>query len=162
MPAAYIGLGSNLDNPIVQIKKAISALAKIEEIEVVQVSSLYQTQPWGPIQTQPKFINAVAELSTVLSPLELLECLLTIENQQGRDRTTERYGPRTLDLDILLYGVERFFHPELEIPHPKLAERDFVVYPLLEIAPDGYLPDGRSLSNLAVSLPSSDIEIIRG
>lgn len=147
MKITYVGLGSNLNNPCLQLQTALNSLAELEQSQLMKVSRFYQSKPWGPIQDQPPFVNAVAELSTDLDPLNLLQQLKQIEQQQGRE-LGERYGPRSIDLDILLYGEEAFERDSLIIPHPKLGERDFVIYPLLEIAPHLVLPNGLSLSLL--------------
>lgn len=140
MVIAYIGIGSNLNNPLQQVKLSLAALAKIPQTEVIKVSSLYCTYPWG-VAEQPLYINAVAALKTTLLPLDLLKQLWIIENQQGRVRVShERFGPRTLDLDILVYGDLCLTTETLVVPHPRIVERDFVLYPLAEIAPTLNLP----------------------
>lgn len=138
MNSAYIGIGSNLDHPVKQVKAAILSLASMEQLHVSLVSSLYCSEPWG-VTNQPLFINCVVAVETSLSPLGLLNTLFSIEEAQGRIRQ-ERYGPRTLDLDLLLYGNETMHTPELTLPHPRMIERDFVLYPLAEIASSLYLP----------------------
>ncbi len=135
MVTAYIALGSNLNNPIQQVEQALAALTHLPQTQLLKHSKLYQTKPLGP-QDQPDFINAVAALETQLSPEDFLLALQTIENQQGRVRTEKRWGPRTLDLDIMLYGKEIKNTPALIIPHPGLATREFWRIPLQEIAPD--------------------------
>jgi 2-amino-4-hydroxy-6-hydroxymethyldihydropteridine diphosphokinase len=135
MITAYIGLGSNLQNPVQQIENAILALQKLPETFVKAVSSLYQTKPVGWLD-QPDFINAVCELHTELSAQVLLAHLLDIEQDQGRIRNGIKNQPRTLDLDLLLYGNEIIHESNLIIPHPRLQQRAFVLVPLLEIAPD--------------------------
>ena len=133
---AYIGLGSNLNNPAEQINKAVEALNNLPKSQLKKVSQLYPNPPMGP-QDQPDFINAVAALDTELEPLELLKYLQKIEDQQGRERNIiQRWGPRTLDLDILLYGDVYLHTEKLTIPHPGLSYRNFVLLPLREIAPD--------------------------
>ncbi len=144
---AYIGLGSNLDNPIHQIKQALLALDALPNTQLRAQSALYRSKPLGP-QNQPDYINAVAVLNTTLSPLALLDMMQTIENQQGRIRGAQRWGPRTLDLDMLLYDNKQLQNPRLTLPHPGLYERAFVLYPLYECAPDLVLPDGQPLSSL--------------
>ncbi|MFU8797405.1 MAG: 2-amino-4-hydroxy-6-hydroxymethyldihydropteridine diphosphokinase, partial [Gammaproteobacteria bacterium] len=131
----YIGLGSNLENPVKQVQKALLALKKLPKTNFVNASKLYCNKPLGP-QNQPDFVNVVAKLETQLSPEELLSELLLIEQQQGRQRTGERWGPRTLDLDIILYGDLVLHTPTLIIPHPGLADRHFWRSPLKEL---GYL-----------------------
>ncbi len=144
---AYIGLGSNLDDPVAQIRQAIAALENLPHSELEQVSSLYRSAPMGP-QGQPDYINAVAKLKTTLQPLELLSILQAIENDQGRVRTI-RWGARTLDLDVLLFDDLEMQSERLTIPHPGLAEREFVVIPLAEIAKqDLHIPNVGELADL--------------
>ena len=145
---AFVGLGSNLGEREATLWKALEGLGATEGIEVVAVSSLRETDPVGMVD-QPCFVNAAAALETSLRPRELLERLLDVERSLGRDRAVEeRWGPRTLDLDLLLYGGESIDEPGLEVPHPRLAERAFVLEPLLELDPDLRLPDGRPLRDL--------------
>jgi 2-amino-4-hydroxy-6-hydroxymethyldihydropteridine diphosphokinase len=153
---AYIGIGSNLDDPVSQVRQAIPALNAIPRSRCVVCSPLYRSQPLGP-PGQPDYINAVAELVTALTALELLAVLQAIENKHGRVRTI-RWGPRTLDLDMLLYGDLILADPRLTVPHPRLHERAFVLYPLYAIAPDLKLPDGRALEMLLRCCPPGDIE----
>lgn len=130
---AYIALGSNLDNPRKQILTAVNAINALPDCEVVQCSSLYETEPVGYLD-QPNFINAVLEARTSLSPLALLHALQSIELQQGRLRSIKN-GPRTLDLDLILYENVEILSEELVLPHPRMHERGFVLIPLYEIAP---------------------------
>jgi len=151
MVRVYIGLGSNLDDPLSQIKAAIAELAHLPQSSLHAASPLYRTPPLGPAD-QPDYINAVVALDTALEPLELLDELQRIEQLHGRVRGALRWGPRTLDLDLLLYG-DRFFTIErLTVPHPGLRERPFVIFPLQAIAPDLILPDGTPLASLAEKL----------
>lgn len=143
---AYIGLGANLASPARQIWQALHRLAALPDSHLAGVSALYQSSPMGP-QDQPDYINAVAALDTTLSPEVLLDALQAIEQCQGRLRQ-RRWGERTLDLDLLLYGNEQWHSPRLTIPHPGLSERDFVLVPLASLAPDLQLPDGRALASL--------------
>ena len=143
---AYIALGSNLNDPLLQVQTAIKELQQHPDFKLEKVSSLYQTKPVGMIN-QPDFINAVVAISTNLNPEELLKILLELEQQHQRIRK-ERWGPRTLDLDILLYDDLTLTEPGLTLPHPRLTERAFVLKPLAEIAPDLCLPDGRKLQDL--------------
>lgn len=154
---AFIGLGSNLDEPKTQILRAIAALRGLPLSRLTAVSRLYRSAPMGPAD-QPDYINAVAMLDTRLSPIELLDALQAIEQAQGRVRGAERWGPRTLDLDLLLYGTERIESERLLVPHPGMAERNFVLYPLSELSPELVLPDGRSLRQLLAACPSEGIE----
>ncbi len=142
----YIGLGSNLADPQRQLQQALSSLSSTSGISEVYCSRFYGSKAIGPGQ-QSDYVNAVARLETALSPLALLDALQTIENQQGRVRR-ERWGARTLDLDLLLYGDQVIDHPRLVVPHPRLTERSFVLVPLQELTPDLRLPDGTHLSGL--------------
>ena len=130
----FIGLGSNLDNPRRQVETALEELDRIEQTALLKASSLYGTPPMGP-QDQPNFVNAVALLETALDAETLLHRLQQIENSHQRKRG-QRWGPRTLDLDLLLYGDEIIDLPDLEVPHPGIAQRAFVLLPLIEIAQD--------------------------
>ncbi|MBO9662380.1 2-amino-4-hydroxy-6-hydroxymethyldihydropteridine diphosphokinase [Dokdonella sp.] len=136
---AYVGLGSNLDGPEQRVRHALNALGTIERTRLVRHSRLYRTAPWGR-GGQPDFINAAAQLSTALSPRELLDALLALEIEQGRHRDGSRWGPRTLDLDLLVHGEARIAEPGLALPHPHIAERAFVLLPLAEIAPELVIP----------------------
>ena len=135
---AYIGLGTNLGNRVENIRAALRKLGDLPTIEIVRVSSVYETAPVG-VTDQPEFLNLVAAARTSLAPSALLDALLNIENQMGRVRT-KRWGPRVIDLDLLLYGGEQVAFPELIVPHPRLRERAFVLVPLAEIAPELVLP----------------------
>ncbi|WP_295448502.1 2-amino-4-hydroxy-6-hydroxymethyldihydropteridine diphosphokinase [uncultured Thiodictyon sp.] len=139
---AYIGLGSNLDDPRAQLCRAIHELAGLPGCTLRARSSLYATAPLGPV-AQPEFVNAVAVLTTKLTPLALLGALQGIERDHGRVRDGARWGPRTLDLDLLLYGDWQLQLPGLTLPHPEMARRAFVLVPLAEIAPAGLLIPGQ-------------------
>jgi 2-amino-4-hydroxy-6-hydroxymethyldihydropteridine diphosphokinase len=142
---AYIGLGANLGDREGNLRVALERLADLGSL---RVSSFRETDPVG-VTDQPRFVNAVAELETVLGARELLEKLLEIERQLGRDRgSEERWGPRTIDLDLLLFGNEVIDEPGLSVPHPRLAERRFVLEPLHELDPGLELPDGRAVGEL--------------
>jgi 2-amino-4-hydroxy-6-hydroxymethyldihydropteridine diphosphokinase len=132
----YIGLGSNLGDREATIRRALEVLEADAAIEVVGVSSLKETDPVG-LEQQPRFLNGAAALRTDLAPRALLERMLAVERQLGRDRSGPRFGPRTIDLDLLLYGDRRVDLPGLQVPHPRLAERRFVLEPLAEL--DGNL-----------------------
>ncbi|MGF1732029.1 2-amino-4-hydroxy-6-hydroxymethyldihydropteridine diphosphokinase [Photobacterium kasasachensis] len=147
MIRAYIAIGSNLGDPVAQAKKAIAALKEVPEIQVVAESSLYSSTPMGP-QDQPDYINAVVAIDTTLSPLDLLDRTQAIELEHGRVRKAERWGPRTLDLDIILYGDLVHNCERLTVPHYGMKVREFVLYPLAEIAPDLILPDQTALQTL--------------
>lgn len=136
---SYIGLGSNLDNPELQLEMALAALDDIPDTSLVKYSSFYRSIPLGPSE-QPDFINAVALLDTRLTARQLLSQSQLIENRQGRVRGGQRWGPRILDLDILLYGDQVIDEHELTVPHPGIRYRNFVLMPLLELAPDLEVP----------------------
>lgn len=139
---AFIGLGSNLGDSVATLRAALRALDALPDTRLVRASKLYRTPAWG-VTEQPDFINAVAMLHTRRAPRRLLEDLLEIERHAGRQRLadgSDRWGPRTLDLDLLLYGETRIDEPGLHVPHPRLHERAFVLVPLAEIAPDACIP----------------------
>ena len=145
---AYLGIGTNLGDRQANVKEALRKLDELPTINLVRVSSLYETAPVG-LTDQPEFLNLVAAVRTSLAPPALLDALLNIENQMGRVRT-ERWGPRVIDLDLLLYGSEQVDLPQLTVPHPRLRERAFVLVPLAEIAPELRLPeDGKRAADLA-------------
>lgn len=139
---AFVGLGTNLGDRLSNLRRAVDAL-DTKGVSVVQVSSVYETDPVGP--RQPDFLNAVCEIETGLAPGELLEVLKEIESELGRSRS-ERWGPREIDLDLLLYGDESIEEPGLTVPHPELIKRDFVMVPLLELDTGLELPSGEPLS----------------
>jgi len=136
---AYIGLGSNLEDPVAQVKEALEELDAVPDSVLVAQSSLYSSKPMGP-EDQPDYVNAVAELNTLLSPGELLEALISIEDTLGRKRGGEKWGPRIIDLDLLLYGKKKIKTDVLVVPHPGLHERDFVMFPLAELAGNINIP----------------------
>ncbi len=140
MEEAYIGLGSNLQQPEQQIKQARGVIAEHEAMVEIAFSSLYASSPMGP-QDQPDYVNAVMKIETSLTAIGLLRALQMIENQQGRVRKKEQWGARTLDLDILIFADQQIQQAGLVVPHMGLAERAFVLYPLQEIAPaDLHIP----------------------
>lgn len=143
---SFISLGSNLGEPALQIQQALEALSHLQNSTLGAVSPRYRNPAIGPGQ-QPDYLNAVAELHTSLDALTLLSHLQNIELTQGRVRT-ERWGPRTLDIDLLLYGNAFIDLPQLQVPHPRMRARNFVLYPLYDIAPDLTLPHGTSLRAL--------------
>ncbi|MEZ8188954.1 MULTISPECIES: 2-amino-4-hydroxy-6-hydroxymethyldihydropteridine diphosphokinase [Vibrio] len=147
MITAYIAVGSNLADPVSQANLAIETLKNLPRTTFVATSQLYSSTPMGP-QNQPDYINAVVAIKTELTPIELLDCTQKIEQEQGRVRKDERWGPRTLDLDIVLYGNEVIDSERLTVPHYGMKEREFVLYPLSEIAPSLQLPDGTELTEL--------------
>jgi 2-amino-4-hydroxy-6-hydroxymethyldihydropteridine diphosphokinase len=146
---ACIGIGSNLNNPRQQVIDAIERLDELQSGHILRHSSLYQSAPFGPV-SQDDFINAVAIIETVETPEGLLACLKEIERDAGRDPQAERWGPRVIDLDILLYGSETVDLPGLTIPHPGIAARNFVLLPLREIAPDLVIPGLGPLAATAI------------
>lgn len=153
----YIGLGSNLAEPRQQLEAALKALAQVPATKVAAVSPLYASDPLGP-PDQPRYVNAVAALDTDLEPLALLDALQAIELEQGRVRKDERWGPRSLDLDILLFGERMIDEPRLSVPHYHMHARAFVLYPLADLAPHLRFPDGRSLPELLAACPFSGLE----
>ena len=145
---AYVGLGGNLGDRRALLDAAVEALRREPGIEVVAVSSYRETEPVGVVD-QPSFLNGAVAVETTLSARELLDRLLAVERSLGRMRESEeRHGPRTIDLDLLLYGGETVDEPGLTVPHPRLAERAFALEPLVELDPALSLPDGRSLGAL--------------
>ncbi len=142
----YLGLGSNLENPVAQVRQAITELAELPDCHLEAASSLYRSSPMGPAD-QPDYINAVARLKTRLKPLQLLEAIQGIELAHGRERK-ERWGARTLDIDLLLYGDEVIDLEELTVPHPGLHLRNFVLYPLREVASGIEIPGCGALDEL--------------
>jgi 2-amino-4-hydroxy-6-hydroxymethyldihydropteridine diphosphokinase len=157
---AYIGLGGNLADPVTQLRNARRQLGEDPRLKEVAFSSLYRSAPMGP-QEQPDYVNAVMAVETRLTPPALLAVLHEVENAHGRTRVGDRWGPRTLDLDLLLYGTEMVATPTLQVPHPGLGEREFVLVPLLEIAPNLTLPDGRALKDLVLTCPRRESPLIR-
>jgi len=153
---AYIGLGSNLQHPDTQIHSARAAITQLYNIEDQGFSSLYHSSPMGP-QDQPNYVNAVMAIATTLAPLDLLHVLQAIENDHGRVRS-ERWGARTLDLDILLYGEQIINIPDLIVPHSGITERAFVLYPLYEIAPQLTIPDKGKLVDLLANCPLAGLK----
>lgn len=154
MTVVYIALGSNMDSPHSQLDSALEAIAQHPHMQLTGVSSRYQTPPIGP--QQPDFINAAAELSTDLSPLALLDALQAIEQQQNRVRNIH-WGPRTLDLDILLYDNLVLESERLTIPHPRLSERAFVLVPLTDLNPQLALPSGETVAELLANCSQQGI-----
>ena len=147
MTRAYVGLGANLGDRERTVRAAVDALAAEEGIEVVTVSTLRETEPVG-VGEQPRFLNGVVELETALAARELLDRLLAVEQHFGRVRIPGEHGPRTLDLDLLLYGGEEIDEPALTVPHPRLHERRFVLEPLAELAPGLVVPGRGEVESL--------------
>ncbi|MBD5772705.1 2-amino-4-hydroxy-6-hydroxymethyldihydropteridine diphosphokinase [Marinomonas sp. SM2066] len=159
MIQAYIGIGSNLENPIAQLDRAIETLKKHDDINHFRVSSIYGSKPVGP-QDQPDYINAAATFTTKLSPIALLDLLQSIEQAQRRVRE-RHWGPRTLDLDLLLYGQEQIQLPRLTVPHTFMLERGFVIKPLSDLAPDMLLANGKTVIEQLHQLDTSDLVFIK-
>jgi 2-amino-4-hydroxy-6-hydroxymethyldihydropteridine diphosphokinase len=155
MQRCFIGLGSNLEEPLAQLQRALTALDALEHCQLGRVSPFYGNPAVGP-GTQPDYINTVAELFTTLDAHALLARLQAIETAQGRLRS-ERWGARTLDLDLLLYGAETIATDTLQVPHPRIRERNFVLYPLHDIAPDLRFPDGTPLTALLDCCPDAGL-----
>lgn len=153
MTRVWIAIGSNLTSPLDQVNAAIAALGEIPQSRVVAVSSFYRTPPLGP-QDQPDYLNAAVELETDLAPEALLDNTQRIELQQGRVRKEERWGPRTLDLDIMLFGDQVLNTERLTLPHYDMHNRGFMLWPLAEIAPDLCFPNGTTLASQLQKLNS--------
>lgn len=153
----YIGLGSNLGDPAANLHSAIDQIAATAGVELRGVSRFYASKPMGP-QDQPDYVNAVACVKTLLGAHDLLQALFVVERAHGRVRDAAlRWGPRTLDLDLLLYGAEIVETADLRVPHPGICERSFVVLPLADLAPGLILPDGRRLQDCLQALPCDDL-----
>lgn len=155
---AWVGLGGNTGDPVATVRAAFTAIAALPQTELLRHSGLYRTPAWGPVP-QPDYINAVALLETSLGAGELLAGLLDIERAFGRVRL-ERWGPRSLDLDILLYGDEVIDVPGLRVPHPHLHERAFMLVPMLEVDPEASIPAIGSARDALAALASGGIEVV--
>ena len=153
---AYIGVGSNLEDPRAQVLAAITRLGLLPRTHLVLASKLYRSRPFGPV-AQPDFVNAVAGILTQLAPTALLKELHGIESAMGRPERHERWGPRIIDLDLLALGSEHRTEPELTLPHPGIVERNFVLYPLAEIAPDLQLVGVGRVADLAAAVTTEGI-----
>ena len=151
MPRAYIGLGANLGDREATLLAAVAALGATDGIEVVAVSTFRETDPVDYLE-QPRFLNGAVAVETALAPRELLDALLAVERSLGRTRDGPRFGPRTIDLDLLLYGDESFDEPGLTVPHPRLHERAFALEPLAELDPGLVVPGHGPLETLLVKL----------
>ena len=154
---AYIGLGSNLEDPRAQVLRACAELQSHASIRLVRVSPLYRSKPFGPVP-QPDFVNAVAGVLTQLDSRALLNALHALERAFGRPAEHERWGPRVIDLDLLIYGRERRDEPDLKLPHPGIVERNFVLYPLADLAPDLEMPGLGRVAELRGRLTSAGLE----
>jgi 2-amino-4-hydroxy-6-hydroxymethyldihydropteridine diphosphokinase len=159
MTRCFIAIGSNLQQPLDQVNRAVTELAALPNSSLQAVSRWYRSNAIGP-GTQPDYINGVAELNSKQSPMALLRLLQTIENHHHRKRL-QRWGPRTLDLDVLIYGELTVDDPDLTIPHPRMLERNFVLYPLMDIAPDLVLHNGLALSEFITSCPSTGLHLVQ-
>lgn len=154
---AYVGLGGNLGSPSRQVSLALEQLDGVPETRLLKASRLYRSRPWG-VADQPNFVNAVAALDTWLPPGALLERLQALEADAGRVREGARWGPRVLDLDLLLYGDRVSDDPHLELPHPRMHERAFVLVPLLEIEPGIRIPGHGDAAACLAGLDARDVE----
>ena len=157
---AYVGLGSNLQQPLHQLLKAFDALSTVPRTQMLARSSLYRSAPVGKTD-QPDFVNAVAALRTGLAPGELLQALLQLEAQQGRVRS-EPNAPRTLDLDLLLFDAQIIHQPGLDVPHPRMHERAFVLMPLAELDPKLIIPGRGAVAELLARVAGQDVIRIDG
>lgn len=158
MNRVYLALGSNLRDPLDQVQRAITALKQLPSTTYVTSSAFYRTPPYGP-QDQPDFLNAVLVLDTQLNAHQLLDHTQAIELEQGRQRKAERWGPRSLDLDILLFGDQQITSARLTVPHYDMHNRAFMLLPLLEVAADCQLPDGRRVAELLAPLKTDTITL---
>jgi 2-amino-4-hydroxy-6-hydroxymethyldihydropteridine diphosphokinase len=156
---SYIGIGSNQQDPVKQAQQAIEAIDSHPSITIISSSALYCSAPMGP-QDQPDYINAVVSIETTLNAEALLDALQSIEQNQGRVRKDNRWGPRTLDLDILLFDNQEINTERLVIPHYGMHEREFVLYPLFEISPNLTLPNGTHLSHLLKLCDKNGLTIV--
>jgi 2-amino-4-hydroxy-6-hydroxymethyldihydropteridine diphosphokinase len=156
MPIAYIGLGSNLNDPVRQVTEAMMELERLPATRLLARSSLYRSKPFG-VTDQPDYINAAVKLDTRLTAGRLMENLLNIENRHGRVRGPVRWLPRTLDLDLLLYGRRRIRSKTLVVPHPEIAKRNFVLMPLAELSPDLNIPGQGQARVLLQRISAADI-----
>ena len=154
MARAFVGLGANLGEREVTIRRALELLDADPDVALVAVSSLRETEPVGVVE-QPRFLNGAAIVETELDPRGLLERLLRVERALGRTRTGQRWGPREIDLDLLLYEDEVVDEPGLRVPHPRLAERRFALEPLAELTPGLVVPGAGRVETLLASLQSS-------
>ena len=157
---AYIGIGSNLDQPESQVRRAFAALQELPASGFARLSRLYRSAPMGPAD-QPDFVNAAATILTMLDARGLFQALQNIEDGQGKRRDTPRWGPRVIDLDLLVMGSLMVNKPDLQVPHPGIAERNFVLLPLADIAPHLHVPGRGSVQKLLAALGDRDPRIER-
>ncbi len=155
----YIGLGSNLGDSTTYLNNAVQSLRSLHQINNLRLSSFYRSKPQGP-QDQPDYINAVAQFDTDLDAHDLLSVLQQIEKNNDRKRNGQRWGARTLDLDLLLYGNIIINTATLIVPHPWMYERSFVLYPLKELSPDLIFPNGKTLAQCILKVSADDLQLI--
>ncbi|TVR96585.1 MAG: 2-amino-4-hydroxy-6-hydroxymethyldihydropteridine diphosphokinase [Wenzhouxiangellaceae bacterium] len=160
MKVAWIGLGSNQGDCRAVLRRASALLARLPNTQLRAVSPIYQTAPWGNTD-QPDFLNAVAKIATDLSPRDLLEALLDIELQLGRERVGPRWGPRLIDLDLLVYEGANLDEPDLTVPHPRMHQRAFVLVPLADLSPDLLVEGQGRVSALLEALDVAELEAVR-
>ena len=153
---AYVALGSNLDDPPAQVTRAFTALEGLRGSRMVARSSLYRSRPFGPV-AQPDFVNAVAGMLTTLDAAAMLAELKALEERLGRERPVVRWGPRRIDLDLLVHGTTHSDGPQLQVPHPGIAERAFVLAPLAEVAPDLDVPGVGRVRTLAARIDTAGL-----
>lgn len=158
---AWLGLGANLQEPLAQLTEAIQRIKNTTAVEVLQVSSFYKTPPWGD-EDQPDFINAVVQVETKLAPIELLQQTQNIENDMGRVRKDRRWGPRLIDIDVLLYADQTIDSDQLSLPHPRMHERAFVLLPLCELDSEIVIPGRGRADRLLSGLDHDGITLIAG
>ena len=158
---AFIGLGANIDDPLAHLMRALRDLEQLPSTRALRSSGLYRTAPVGPTG-QPDYVNAVARLDTRLSPLQLLQQLMALERLHGRVRNGVRWGPRPLDLDLLLYDNEVLSSEELTLPHPRMHEREFVLRPLHDLAPDLVVPGQGPVRELLRKCPATGMCPLQG
>lgn len=159
----FVALGSNLDDPVLHVQRALREIDELPETALMKISSLYETAPEG-LEDQPPFVNAVAQVATTLSPDDVLARLHAIEAQHGRLRNSDnevRNGPRTLDLDILIFDELQLSARGLTIPHPRMHERAFVLVPLVEIAPDVVVPGRGIAKQLLAALDTAGVALLK-
>lgn len=159
MTLVYLGLGSNLDVPGQQIDAAVAALKQLPDTAWRALSPLYRSAPVGP-PGQPEYLNAVAAVDTQLAPHDLLDALQAIERDRGRRRDGPRWGARTLDIDILLYGQQQIDTTRLQVPHPEIPRRGFVLQPLYDLAPDLVVPGMGSVAELLAAVSTADLVLL--
>jgi len=154
---AYVGLGSNLGDPVAHIERALAALRALPDTRVVAISPLYRSKPFGPV-AQNDFVNAVAALLTTQTLQPFFKALRALEAPLGRRPSAERWGPRVIDLDLLAFGAMQCSEVDLVLPHSGIPERDFVLYPLRDVAPDLHLPGMGVVSRLAARVPDRGLQ----